>query len=188
MGTQPPARRRARIDLKDLAETVDSLPDEMSGYLDLETGKAIVVDPEARRELEGIWETMPEHLTGAAYEAVFAEALERRNVPDWMREQIREADAVESGFGTRYIELPDVTSRDGYRDMEAFIETVDNPGVQQRLWAAIEGRGAFRPFKDTLTRYPAERERWFAFRDQRSRARILAWLADEDIEPIEETE
>ncbi|MDQ3699974.1 MAG: UPF0158 family protein [Chloroflexota bacterium] len=37
-----------------------------------------------------------------------------------------------------------------------------------------------------LARNPAERERWFAFKDHRVRQRVLAWLAQEGIEPIKE--
>jgi len=67
-----------------------------------------------------------------------------------MHELLYEADAVEEGFGVRFIRLPDADSREGYEDMEAFIETVANPRLQERLWAAIRGRGAFGRFKDVL--------------------------------------
>jgi hypothetical protein len=70
--------------------------------------------------------------------------------------------------------------------MEAFIETVASRRLQERLWGAIRGRGAFRRFKDVLAGHPAERDRWFAFRDGRVCQRALAWLADEGIEPVEE--
>lgn len=44
-------------------------------------------------------------------------------------------------------------SRDGYRDMERFIQTVSDPGRADRLDIAITGRGAFRRFKDVLARF-----------------------------------
>ena len=90
------------------------------------------------------------------------------------------------GLGTRFLPLPGADSRAGYEDMEAFIETVASLRLQERLWGAIRGRGAFRRFKDVLAGQPAERERWFAFRDGRVRQRALAWLAEEGIEPVEE--
>jgi hypothetical protein len=70
--------------------------------------------------------------------------------------------------------------------MQAFIETVSSPWLQERLWAAIRSRGAFRRFKDARASAPAERERWFAFKDDRLRRRVLAWLAEEGIEPLTE--
>jgi len=45
--------------------------------------------------------------------------------------------------------------------MEAFIATMRNRRLQERLERAISGRGAFRYFKDVLLDYPAERECWF---------------------------
>lgn len=69
-------------------------------------------------------------------------------------------------------------SRAGYRDMEAFIGTVPDPGMADRLERAIVGRGVFRRFKDVLAQDLDELERWFAFSDERERGRARAWLAD----------
>ncbi|MCI0635059.1 MAG: nucleotidyltransferase domain-containing protein [Actinobacteria bacterium] len=69
----------------------------------------------------------------------------------------------------------------GYRDMEEFITRVADARAKELLRRAIEGRGAFRRFKDTLLEYPELREIWFAFHDARIERRALGWLADEDI-------
>jgi len=68
-------------------------------------------------------------------------------------------------------------SHEGYRDMELFIETVADPERADRLAIAIDGRGAFRRFKDVLGRWPGEIERWYAFSEERQRGRARAWLA-----------
>jgi hypothetical protein len=70
-------------------------------------------------------------------------------------------------------------SRAGYRDMQAFIDTRTDPGWVDRLSIAIQGRGAFRRFKDVLSRSPDELEQWHSFSDERQRGRARAWLADE---------
>jgi hypothetical protein len=95
-----------------------------------------------------------------------------------------EADQIEAGYGTRYLCVPQGDSHEGYLDMEAFITTIQNERLQDRLWQAISGRGAFRYFKDVLADYPRERERWFEFKDARLRQRILDWLASQGIEPV----
>jgi hypothetical protein len=69
-------------------------------------------------------------------------------------------------------------SRDGYRDMVSFIDTVDDDDRADRLGIAIQGRGAFRRFKDVLGRWPEEVERWHLFSDERQRGRAGGWLAD----------
>jgi len=66
---------------------------------------------------------------------------------------------------------------EGYRDMELFIASVEDPGRAERLAIAIRGRGAFRRFKDELARWPGELERWHAFSEERQRGRARSWLA-----------
>jgi hypothetical protein len=68
-------------------------------------------------------------------------------------------------------------SHEGYRDMEDFIATVDDAGRADRLGIAIDGRGAFRRFKDTISRWPDEQERWYRFSDERRRGRARQWLS-----------
>jgi hypothetical protein len=75
-------------------------------------------------------------------------------------------------------------SRDAYRDMEDFIETVAGEDRADRLSIAISGRGAFRRFKDVLAGWPGELERWYLFSDERQRGRARAWLAAAGYAPI----
>ena len=64
-----------------------------------------------------------------------------------------------------------------------FAASVTDTNLHDRLEVALDGRGAFRRFKNTLVRAPAERERWFAFRDARLREAAREWLAEQWIEP-----
>jgi len=74
-------------------------------------------------------------------------------------------------------------SRDGYQDMEMFIDTVTDADHAARLDEAITGAGAFRRFRDTIHRWPDELDRWLAFADDRQRGRARAWLADAGYQP-----
>lgn len=60
-------------------------------------------------------------------------------------------------------------SRDGYRDMEAFVARIDDPTIADLLEVAISGRGAFRRFRDTLARWPALLQAWSRHRSLRTR-------------------
>jgi hypothetical protein len=75
-----------------------------------------------------------------------------------------------------YLRIEPVSSREQYRWMERFIATVEEPDLRQKLVGAIDGKGAFRRFKDVLMGFPVDRERWFAFRSERLRIAIEAWL------------
>ena len=94
--------------------------------------------------------------------------------------QLAEIDAAEPG---RYLQVPRADSREGYDDMQDFIDTLSDEQLQELLNVAIQGRGAFRRFKDVLARHPAEQQRWFDFQAARLDARAREWLAEEGCEP-----
>lgn len=75
-------------------------------------------------------------------------------------------------------------SHDGYRDMEWFIEDLDDADFADRLARAISGRGAFRRFKDKLSKRPELMTRWHAFSNDRQRGRARSWLAGEGYTPV----
>lgn len=75
-------------------------------------------------------------------------------------------------------------SHDGYRDMEWFIEEVDDPAFADRLARALSGRGAFRRFKHRLSERPELITRWHAFSNDRQRGRARSWLAGEGYTPV----
>jgi Uncharacterised protein family (UPF0158) len=77
----------------------------------------------------------------------------------------------------RWLPVHGEGAREGYRDMELFIASVEDPGRAERLAIAIRGRGAFRRFKDELACWPGELERWHAFAEERQRSRARSWLA-----------
>jgi len=75
-----------------------------------------------------------------------------------------------------YLRIDPVSSREQYRWMERYIPMVDDVELRAKLAVSIDGKGAFRRFKDVLMSYGAERERWFAFRSERLRIFMEAWL------------
>lgn len=86
---------------------------------------------------------------------------------------------------SRYLRIDPVSSREQYRWMERFIATVDDEELRRRLNIAIDGKGAFRRFKDALMSHPVDRERWFAFRSDRLRACMESWLTAHGIHSVE---
>ena len=85
---------------------------------------------------------------------------------------------------TSYLRVEPVSSREQYRWMERFIPMVEDKPLADLLTQAIDGKGAFRRFKDVLMSHGAERERWFAFRSERLRVFMEAWLAAHALHPV----
>jgi hypothetical protein len=63
--------------------------------------------------------------------------------------------------------------------MEDFVDTLSDSERRDRLRIALDGRGAFRRFRDVLARVPDDHTRWSTFSDERRRGRARAWLARE---------
>lgn len=82
-----------------------------------------------------------------------------------------------------YLYIDPISSREQYRWMEEFIESVEEPTLKDKLNIAIDGKGAFRRFKDVLMAYPNERERWFAKRSGKLRTHMVEWLTSKHIAP-----
>jgi uncharacterized protein UPF0158 len=85
--------------------------------------------------------------------------------------------------GGRLIHIEPLGSSAEYGWMAEFASSVGDTRLRDRLEAALDGRGAFRRFKEVLLDHPTERERWFRFRDERLREAARRWLAEHDIEP-----
>ncbi len=66
--------------------------------------------------------------------------------------------------------------------MADFAEAITGEQAGRRLLRAIQGKGAFRRFKDELhDEYPDLLPAWYAFRDARAQRRAVQWLADNSL-------
>ncbi|MEK7705553.1 MAG: UPF0158 family protein, partial [Myxococcota bacterium] len=86
----------------------------------------------------------------------------------------------------RFVPIEAIPSRIQYQWLDEFIRTVDDESARVRMEAAINGKGAFRRFKDILLTLPEERRRWFEHRDQAMRQRLEDWVRESGIEALNE--
>ena len=94
---------------------------------------------------------------------------------------------IDAGLAGGYlVHIEPLPSYVEYRWMAEFTDSVSDPQLSELLQVAIQGRGAFGRFKRVLSDHPAERERWFALRNERMLEVMQNWLADHDIEPTTE--
>ena len=81
----------------------------------------------------------------------------------------------------RFVHLDPASSREQYRWIERFVASVEDVSLRERLVLAIDGKGAFRRFKDVLLSYPVERDRWFSYRANLLHIYIDGWLAGQEV-------
>jgi hypothetical protein len=169
--------RRIKINRADLELAFQLSGYEANAYLERETGAVMIIAAETVSQLDNLAadaETLDEML--AALDA-------EPHLSNEDRQQLIEAAQVEWDNQNRYLLIPKQDAREAYCEMEDFIYTVKNMRLREQLEIAIDGKGAFRRFKDTLARHPEIERQWFEFSDQRLQQRLLSWLADEEIEP-----
>jgi hypothetical protein len=69
-----------------------------------------------------------------------------------------------------------------YQDMADFAEAITDERAGRRLTRALQGKGAFRRFKNELhDEDPDLLPAWYAFRDARAKRRAVQWLADNSL-------
>jgi Uncharacterised protein family (UPF0158) len=84
----------------------------------------------------------------------------------------------------RYIKVETASSRDQYKWMEKFVSTITESALQERILIAIDGKGAFRRFKDLLVHYPGVRERWYTYRGSHLHHHINNWMVELGIKDL----
>ena len=139
--------RKVKANLSELTDAFDDCRIGYEYYLDLETGKLLLVSDE------------------------FMDINETKKVYEKLDDEPE-----------RYLSIPTESSREGYQDMVAFTESLEDENLKEKLWIALNGRGAFRRFKDVLLSYPKKREEWFRFQDERLEKRVMGWLEENEIE------
>ncbi len=155
-----------------IAAFQDSNTSDYTYWLDTESGDVFMIDDwyeEQARELDSPYDTDDPGIR-LAWCILWQDGeigLEERE-----EEDKKTVDALMEPF----IPVPQAEPHEAYEQMVDFAATVEDPHLRELLDVALDGRGAFRRFRDVLTRYPDERDRWFDFRDDETRKDVDAWL------------
>lgn len=147
------------VNLKDIIDGMDFQGDETTSYLNKKTGDVVTVSDEEFRAVED------------------GEPME--DFPDWQQEAIRIADEV---LATEdYIALPSKFDIHEYAIMERFCLSIDDDRIRETMYGSIQGKGAFRRFKDNINRYGIA-EDWYKYRDGAIRQMAIDWCEENGIQ------
>lgn len=150
------------VKLKDIVDEMEMQMDEYRKYLCKETGEIVSVSTE---ELS-IAEESEEDDDFSEY-------------PDWQQDSIKDAMDVIVNW-ENYVELPDKWEINEYDIMEDFCGSIRNDRISNALYSAIQGRGAFRRFKDVIIRFGVEKD-WYNFREEALKEIAINWCEENDI-------
>ena len=141
--TQPEVKKwQLPVSLKAVANELDTVSDEMTIYIHRETGELYTLTQEDVNYAEDDWDE--------------AEA------PDWQKEAIAKANEILESDA--WLSLPGKFDINEWEIMRDFAQSQSDERVSGRLLRAVQGKGAFRYFKDVVWD-EGIRDAWFAFRE-----------------------
>ncbi len=153
-------KKKAAVKLDDLINEIEIQMDETLTYINTQTGEVITLSREEMRAAED------------------EEPLE--NYPDWQRENIEQAIKIIEDEDEVYL---DFTLRNEYHEyeiVEEFIGTLSEAEVREELFGAIQGRGAFRRFKDGIREHDVEKQ-WYEFKEKKVKELVIEWCEEKDL-------
>lgn len=157
---------RIKVKLNDIITGMEFQTDEMSSYLNKETGEVSTVMEQEFRVVEEDDDSL-----------ISLYGLEKDGI-----EKAR--DILMDDEGIKYISLPSKFEIHEWEIMKQFCLSVDDKDISESLMNAIHGKGAFRYFKNSIRRYGME-DQWYKFRDAAIKRIAIEWCETNNIEYIE---
>jgi hypothetical protein len=173
--------KKLKIDIDEVQKAMEDVSREAFDYfLDTDTGEVIILSDDIMNRAQKIlYERFDEDMED--YDEV--EFDEETDVPDWMEEEIELALEVFLLDKGRYVRIPERNSGNAYAAMQEFTEALEDLTLRRELRDILNGRGAFRKFKDALDPYPKERKMWYGYNAKKAKREIGEWLRSLGIEP-----
>jgi hypothetical protein len=150
-----------KVKLDDVMEALELADDEGNYYYNKSNSKVIYIGQEER---------------GIAEEC---DVDELEDYPEWQRDAIEAAIDVEENWDN-YVALPTKLDINEYDIMVGFSQSIENDRISNQLMDALNGRGAYRRFKDTVIRLNIEKK-WYDFRDEVLKNIAIEWCRDNNI-------
>jgi hypothetical protein len=153
-------KNKTPVKLHDLISELEIQIDETFTYINTQTGEIITISREEMRAAED------------------EKPLE--NYPDWQKENIEEAIKIIEDENETYLDFTLRNEFHEYGIIEEFIGTISDNEVQEELFEAIQGRGAFRKFKDGIREHDVE-EQWYEFKEKKLKELVIEWCKEMDL-------
>jgi hypothetical protein len=170
-----------KIDFDEVQKAMeDVVRDTFDYYLDLETGEVASFSEEILGEARSrLYDSDFDEMDD---DTEYVEFDEEPELPEWMLDEIELALEILLDE-ERFIRIPERTSAMAFESMAEFADSVEDKFLKEKFRSALDGKGAFRKFKDALIDYPKERKRWHGHNAKAMKNEITEWLASMGIEP-----
>jgi hypothetical protein len=173
-----------KVDFDEIQKAMeDVVRDSFDYFLDLRTGEVIVLsedilDKVGARLYDGDFDVIGDDIE-------YIEFSEEPILPSWMEDEVELVMNVILEKNGRYDRIPERQSTEAHQVMLEFLETVEEPVLKEELAHALDGKGAFRRFKDILRYNPKERKNWHGHNARAMKKVITEWLKSLEVEPVQ---
>lgn len=162
------------IDFDEIQKAMEDISrDAFEYFIDIETGDVIILSEDiinrAHQLLEDTYDEDMEE-----YEEV--EFDEDYDIPEWIEDEIELALDIFINETDKYVRIPERDPQKGYASMREFTDRLENIQLKEKLQSILDGKGAFRKFKNALEAYPKERKLWYGFNAKAMKKEIEEWL------------
>ena len=148
----------AKVSLAEVVNALEMASDELSSFVNKQTGQVITLTNEALR---------------------IAEEETNEDLSDWQEEELERAREVLDSEG--WLDLPSKFDVHEWEIMNRFGQSLSIEAQRNEILDSIHGSGAFRSFKGAIRRLRLE-ESWFAFKGQALEDMARSWLSEHGLE------
>jgi hypothetical protein len=157
------------VSLDEIVGDLQMQMDVSTVYLNEETGETLMVQDEEARQAD----------------ALAQGEIDEGDLPEWQKDLLPRV--YEAVHEPEWLTLPSQWDIHEYEMMEKFCYSIEDDDHREQLLRAIQGKGAFRYFRDTCDRLGLT-EDWYAFRDQAYEEIAVRWLEARDIPYVRDDE
>ncbi|RCW49023.1 UPF0158 family protein [Paenibacillus prosopidis] len=157
-------KKKVPVKLDDLINEIEMQMDETFTYINTQTGEVITITSKELRAAEA------------------EEPLEK--YPDWQRENIEQAIKILEDEDGVYLYFTLRNEYHEYEIVEEFIGILSDADVREELFGAIQGRGAFRRFKDGIREHDVEKQ-WYEFKEKKIKELVIEWCKENNVVTVE---
>ena len=150
---------KAKVKLENVLEAIELRTRESNYFYHKKTGEIYYITDDELREAE--------------------EDIDISEYPEWQQDSIKTAIDILST--NDYIKLPDDYEIDDYEIMEDFCFSIDDKELREEMLKVIDGKGAFRRFKDKIYEYDLADD-WYEYQGKRFREIAVDWCERHKIE------
>ncbi|NOU71263.1 hypothetical protein GC098_07475 [Paenibacillus sp. LMG 31458] len=149
------------VNLEDLISEIELQIDDTFTFINTNTGEVITLMREEMRAAED------------------EEPLEK--FPDWQRANIEKAISIIEDEDGVYVDFTLRKNFNEYEIMEEFIVSHPDQKNREVLYDTIQGRGAFRRFKDRILELGVDKQ-WYTYKESKVRQLVIGWCKEHNIE------